>query len=120
MRTFVVLLAACAAATAQSGAGRIAVFQDDLPGLDPSAMQATVRVLERASLAYTSIHLAELSSHEAFNAARFDTLILNHSDHLGASARDNLLDYLKAGGDLVLLGLSLIHISEPTRRTPIS
>src|ERR1022692_450702 len=104
MRTFVVLLAACAAATAQSGANRIAVFQDDLPGLDPSAMQATLRVLESASLAYTPIHLAELSSPEAFNAARFDTLILNHSDHLAASARDNLLDYLKAGGDLVLLG----------------
>lgn len=104
MRTFFALLAACAAATAQSGASRIAVFQDDPPGLDPSAIQSAVRVPERASLAYTPIHLAELSSREAFNAARFDTLVLNHSDHLPVSARDNLLDYLKAGGDLVLLG----------------
>lgn len=104
MRTFVVLLAACAAATAQSGAGRIAILQDDLPGLDPSVMQSAAHALERASLAYTPIRLADLGSPETFGAGRFDTLILNHSDHLPASARDNLLVYLKAGGDLVLLG----------------
>jgi hypothetical protein len=104
MKTLIAFLAACAAATAQSGAGRIAILQDELPGLDPSAIQAAARVLERSSIAYTPIHLAELCSREMFNTARFDTLILNHSDHLTASARDNLLDYLKAGGDLVLLG----------------
>ncbi len=87
MRIFVALLAACAAATAQSGASRVAVLQDDLPGLDASAIQATACVLERASIAYAAIRLSDLASHEAFNAARFDTLILNHSDHLPVSAR---------------------------------
>lgn len=106
MRILVVLLAASAAAIAQPGVARVALLQDDLPGLDSTAMQATARVLEGGSIAYASIGLADLSSHEAFNAARFDTLILNHSDHLPVAAGVNLLTYLEAGGDLVFLGAS--------------
>ncbi len=106
MRIILALVAACAAAAAQSGAPRVAILQDDLPGLDASAIQAAERALDRASIVYAPLRLSGMASQEEFNAARFDTLILNHSDHLPAAVRNNLLDFLKAGGDLVFLGAS--------------
>ncbi len=99
-------LTLCAAASAQSGAARIAVLDDNLPGLDQSALQSTMAVLRKAAMPYARISMAELGSRKDFNAERFDFLVLASTNHFPVAARDNLIDYLRAGGDLVMIGAS--------------
>ena len=83
---------------------RVAVLRDNLPGLDPAVTAAAEQALRKGGFAVSPIDVARLGSPEEFNVQHFDSLALDHSHNLTAAARDNLLAFLKSGGDLVMLG----------------
>jgi hypothetical protein len=84
---------------------RVGVVLDPFPGVDLVAAEATVRILSGGSeFAVTRLGLSDLESPSRVNAGKFDVLVLTHTHHLTTEASNNFRSFIKAGGDLVLLG----------------
>jgi hypothetical protein len=83
---------------------RVAVLRDNLPGVDNWIVDRATAILRGRQFPVTLIGVAELGSPAAFNRSRYDCLVLAHSHHLPPAARENFTAYLRAGGDLVMLG----------------
>jgi hypothetical protein len=83
---------------------RVAVLRDDLPGVDNWLVDRAAGILRERQYPVTAIGVGDLGSAAAFNTSRYDCLVLAHSHHFPPAARENFTAFLKAGGDLVMLG----------------
>ncbi|HJN17168.1 MAG TPA: hypothetical protein QGH10_16805 [Armatimonadota bacterium] len=85
-------------------ASRACVLRDDVPGLDLERVDALSEALTTAGHVVTPLLHDELVAEGVLTPEHFDALILTDSPRFPVSARDAVVGYLRAGGDLVLLG----------------
>jgi hypothetical protein len=83
---------------------RIAVLNDNIAGLDHQRVRTAVAGLREAGFRVCELDCAGLASPASFNRNHYDSLILTDSPYFPGVAKDNLLTFLKAGGNLVTLG----------------
>ena len=88
----------------KSSSYRLAILNDDIPTLNPDLVHVLSRAIVKAGIAVTSVGCDQLANPEAFNVQRFDCLMLTDSPHFPIAAEQNLLKFIGAGGDLVLMG----------------
>lgn len=83
---------------------KVAILRDSIEGLDLALADQLTSRLNASGFAVTPISCEDLASPEAFSARKFDRLILTDSPRFPLKANDNFLNFLKDGGDVVLLG----------------
>lgn len=69
-----------------------------------AVVDAVSRTLRVEGLTVTLLTLDEICDPNRFSRAAFDALLLPDSPRVATPARDALLQYMKSGGDLILLG----------------
>lgn len=109
MRLFCVLLLLLPATVSAQGSGggtpvRVAVLKDNLPGFDLAPVEQVISVLKGADFSVRTLDIGQLGSKDSLNPSLYDCLVLAHSRRFTAAAKDNLMRFVKGGGDLVLLG----------------
>ncbi|NCP30600.1 MAG: hypothetical protein GW867_11330 [Armatimonadetes bacterium] len=92
------------AACAEAAPLRIAVLNDDLPGLDPALVGDVGQVVERGGHVVTPLTAEQLADSDTLSRQRQEVLVLSHSPSFPGRARANVEAFLQAGGNLVLLG----------------
>lgn len=83
---------------------RIAILKDNLPSVDVSLVEIVTSVLKNQKCAVTQISFDQLASPSSFNTALFDCLILTHNHNFTNIAKENFFNFIKGGGDLILVG----------------
>lgn len=98
----VTVLLGVAAANAQPY--RVAVFEHPQWGPEASLVEAYTRSLEARGLAAERIDLETLTNPEALRSDRYEALMLLDSPRTPARALSNVHQFMRDGGDVVLLG----------------
>jgi len=83
---------------------RVAVLDDDIPGLDRALAEFLAAELSAAGVTVTHLTAAELADAQVFGRDTQDVLLLANSPLFPGQARANVTRFLEAGGHLVLLG----------------
>ncbi|MBI4976625.1 MAG: hypothetical protein HZC28_04040 [Spirochaetes bacterium] len=104
MRQCLVILLLAATASASIAATRIAVLNDNISAIDPAVITALSARCSNAGFPVTQVRCGDLSNQALFSRERFDCLLLTASPYFPGAAKENLLAFVKAGGNLVLLG----------------
>lgn len=90
---------------AQSAAPlRVAILDDDIPGLDRQRVERVTDALTAAGADVSAITADQLANPAAFSRSTADVLVLSDSPLFPGRARANVTSFLQAGGHLVLLG----------------
>ena len=85
--------------------GSLAILEDDIGEPDlPRRVQRLTAHFRKAGFGVTPLRCEQLSSSDCLNASWFDALVLADSSRFPVPAEENLLRFLRDGGDLVLLG----------------
>jgi hypothetical protein len=83
---------------------RVAVLDDDLPGLEPSLVTHIGDALKHGGHTFATLNASQLADASVLARNRYDALILSHSPSFPGWASRNVETFLQAGGHLVLLG----------------
>ncbi|MEM9295879.1 MAG: hypothetical protein AAGA57_08765, partial [Planctomycetota bacterium] len=83
---------------------RVGVFSENIPGLSADRLTRTIDTLDRAGVEVVRLSAKQLESDAGLDPNRIDALVLTSSPVFPGAAKDNLDRYLRAGGDMVLLG----------------
>ncbi|NLX57240.1 MAG: hypothetical protein GXY58_19195 [Planctomycetaceae bacterium] len=91
---------------ATGGAARAAVL--DEPGMPvsgcPAAPAVVAEILQDAGVQVQRVSAAELADRQVLCRQRFDLVVLPYGETFPSAARESLLEFLQADGDLVTLG----------------
>jgi hypothetical protein len=80
---------------------RVAILKDSPSVFDFAPVE---QALQGADFDVRAIDIAQLASRDSFNSSRYDCLVLSDTRRFTAEAKRNFFNFLKGGGDLVLLG----------------
>lgn len=83
---------------------RVAILDDDMPGLDTQRVACITDTLTAAGAEVSTITSEQLSDPTTFSRSTHDVLVLSDSPLFPGQARGNVTAFLQAGGHLVLLG----------------
>ncbi|MGD0088688.1 MAG: hypothetical protein ABSE73_02105, partial [Planctomycetota bacterium] len=95
-------------AGAESGGhapGRAAVLKDNLPGLDAALVADLCEALLSAGYQPVCVDVQTVSDATKLTRAQFDMLVLPHARTLPLQTVAPIQEFLKAGGNLIALGL---------------
>jgi hypothetical protein len=98
--------ASCGSAAA-ADSSTAALLAETLPGIDPDAVTLLTEQVADAGYNVTAIDVAALTNNAAFSALKYDLLVLPNGRVLPAEAAPAILDHLKGGGDLLVVGLPM-------------
>ena len=108
-RVLLLVLSVGLATSAHAAGPRVAILRDDLPGLGLAHTDALAHALREGGLSVTALTGTQLADAAALSTSAFDCLVLTHSPVYPATARDSILAFICAGGDLVLMGGHAFH-----------
>jgi len=97
------LLIACA--RAEDARPRAALLQGDLPGHDAALAKDLAEALKEAGYEPVPVDVATVSDQALLTRERFDMLVLPHARTLPLQTIKPIQEFLKAGGNLIALGL---------------
>ncbi len=83
---------------------RVAILDDDLPGLELSLVAHIRHSLQRDGYTAATLNAIQLADASVLARDRYDVLMLLHSPSFPVRASRNVEAFLQAGGHLVLLG----------------
>ena len=84
---------------------RAAVLKDNLPGLDAALVAELSEALQSAGYQAVCVDLQALSDATKLTREQFDMLVLPHARTLPLQTINPIQEFLKAGGNLIALGL---------------
>ena len=84
---------------------RAAVLKDNLPGLDAALVAGLSEALQSAGYQPVCVDVQTVSDAAKLTRAQFDMLVLPHARTLPLQTINPIREFLKAGGNLIALGL---------------
>lgn len=83
---------------------RAAVLADEITGLNPQVVDKAKNICAAAGCTVSLLKCDQLADATVFSVKKFDLLVLPHSPAFPLAAEQVLSQFLRGGGDLVLLG----------------